>query len=290
MKILNLIILNGKMIVQIKRCSKCKKELLLDHFCKNKSRKDGLTSQCKSCANEYNKIHYQKNKSVISERHKEYYKNNKEKISEQQKEHYQNNKEQKKEYYNNNKKHLLEQKKEYYQNKKEHIKEYRQNNKEHIKEYYQKNKPVIRKRQNNYLKNKRQTYPIFKLRSNLSIGLSRALKNIGSAKNCRSTFKLLGYSQDDLADRLLPYYGQLCGRCEKVELTSENSNIDHILPVSLAKTEEEIIQLNHFSNLRLICAECNLEKWNKLEFDDAILPDFANFYINKKGEINESAV
>ena len=38
-----------------KVCSKCKKELPISEFYKNKSRKDGLHIQCKNCVNEYAK-------------------------------------------------------------------------------------------------------------------------------------------------------------------------------------------------------------------------------------------
>ena len=38
-----------------KVCSKCKRELPISEFYKNKSRKDGLNAQCKNCMNEYAK-------------------------------------------------------------------------------------------------------------------------------------------------------------------------------------------------------------------------------------------
>ena len=34
-------------------------------------------------------------------------------------------------------------------------------------------------------------------------------------------------------------------------------DIDHIIPISSAKTEEEIIKLNHYSNLRPLCSQIN---------------------------------
>jgi hypothetical protein len=41
-------------------------------------------------------------------------------------------------------------------------------------------------------------------------------------------------------------------------------HIDHIYPSSLAETEEEIIRLNHFTNLQPLWAEDNIRKGNKL--------------------------
>ena len=48
-----------------KVCSKCRRELPISEFCKDKNRKDGLNIYCRQCA---------------SERRLEYYKNNKEHV------------------------------------------------------------------------------------------------------------------------------------------------------------------------------------------------------------------
>jgi len=39
-----------------KKCTKCRRELPLSEFTKDKTRRDGLECWCKSCSNEYNKI------------------------------------------------------------------------------------------------------------------------------------------------------------------------------------------------------------------------------------------
>ena len=53
-----------------------------------------------------------------------------------------------------------------------------------------------------------------------------------------------------------------CEDCSK-QLFLENSSIDHIKPLSLAKTEGEIIELNQLSNLRLVCRPCNSKKGDR---------------------------
>lgn len=43
-------------------------------------------------------------------------------------------------------------------------------------------------------------------------------------------------------------------------------SIDHIIAISLAETQEEIITLNHYSNLRPLCSKKNIDKSNKLTY------------------------
>ena len=41
-------------------------------------------------------------------------------------------------------------------------------------------------------------------------------------------------------------------------------HLDHIIPVSIATSEEEIIKLNHYTNFQPLWAEDNIIKSNKL--------------------------
>jgi len=41
-------------------------------------------------------------------------------------------------------------------------------------------------------------------------------------------------------------------------------HIDHIIPLATAKTEEEILRLNHYTNLRPLWALDNLKKGSKI--------------------------
>lgn len=58
----------------MKRCTKCKQEKPITDFPKNNKFKSGLNTQCKTCANEYHRKYYKKNKRKF----KDYYKNEKE--------------------------------------------------------------------------------------------------------------------------------------------------------------------------------------------------------------------
>ena len=43
---------------------------------------------------------------------------------------------------------------------------------------------------------------------------------------------------------------------------NETWQLDHIEPVSNASTIEDVIKLNHYTNLRPLCSKKNLEKSN----------------------------
>jgi len=45
-------------------------------------------------------------------------------------------------------------------------------------------------------------------------------------------------------------------------------DIDHIVPISTAKTKEEIIKLNHYENLQPLCSKINRDiKRDKIEYE-----------------------
>lgn len=43
-------------------------------------------------------------------------------------------------------------------------------------------------------------------------------------------------------------------------------HIDHIIPLATAQTEEDVIRLNHHTNLRPLWAKDNLQKSDKLDY------------------------
>jgi hypothetical protein len=73
---------------ETKICNKCKKELNISEFWKNKYNKDGLVHSCKECSKKYNKKLYETDENTQNRRKeyaKKWYQENKEKYNEKRK-------------------------------------------------------------------------------------------------------------------------------------------------------------------------------------------------------------
>tara|TARA_R110000765_G_scaffold259283_1_gene359451 strand:- start:91 stop:879 length:789 start_codon:yes stop_codon:yes gene_type:complete len=150
-----------------KICSSCKKSKLLCEFNKNKSKKDNLATECKTCCAAYNKQYRAQNKDAIVLKKKQYSEKNKEKIAEYRKQYQVENKEKIAEYRKQwreiNREKIAEYEKQWREINKEKMSEYRKQyqveNKEKIaeyrKQYREKNKETINKKNRAYLQNKR---------------------------------------------------------------------------------------------------------------------------------------
>ena len=238
-----------------KVCTTCKSEKEISKFGKKKSGKFGVASQCKSCKNEFNKQYYKDNKESF----KEYYEYKKDFILEKKKEYRQNNKEKIKEYYENNK----EKKKEYYEDRKEFILEKR-------KEYYENNKECINKRSLNYVKERKKRDPLYKLTRNIGCLITISLKNGGYSKNTK-TAKILGCSYEDFKAHLESQFEPWMSWKNHGKYNKEFNygwDLDHIIPISSAKNEDEAYRLNHYTNFQPLCSKLNRDiKKDKINFE-----------------------
>ena len=95
----------------MKRCTKCGEIKEFTEFYQDKSKKDGLKTNCKAC----NKQYQQANREKILEQQKKYRKQNREKILERSLRRYQANRDWHERYYQANREKILEQKKKYRQ-------------------------------------------------------------------------------------------------------------------------------------------------------------------------------
>jgi uncharacterized protein with ATP-grasp and redox domains len=126
-------------------------------------------------------------------------------------------------------------------------------------QYYKENIPSYRERtRKNFLKLYHNNIN-FKLAKNLRNRLNKVLKSKKMYKN--NTLKeYLGCSLEELKQHL-----QLQFQEGMTWLNKGQWHIDHIIPLSSAKTEEELYKLCHYSNLQPLWAEDNLFKSNKRE-------------------------
>lgn len=171
----------------------------------------------------------------------------------------------KKDYKKNNRERINKKKKEIYDKNRVKIRtqnrKYYQENKLDIlrkqKQYYKENKFDIIRRQNIYCKNKRKSDELFALQHRVGSLIRKALVNEEYTKKSR-THEILGCS--------LEFFKNYIEQRFLDGMTWENRSewhLDHIIPVSSATTEKEIIKLNHYTNFRPLWAEENIAKGNK---------------------------
>lgn len=153
-------------------------------------------------------------------------------------------------------------KKHYIQNKekinKKH-KEYRENNIEIEKVRHENYRLANKKKVSEYHKIRKLTDIKYKLSCNIRSLVSNSIRKMNYSKNSK-TFNILGCSFNDfkkyLESKWEPWmnwnnYGKYNG--------TENFgwDIDHIIPTSSAKSEHDILNINHYKNLQPLCSKIN---------------------------------
>ena len=206
--------------------------------------------------NEYNKNWHQANKDKINEKRRLRYKKNKDKGIEYNKNWKEKNPNYKKKYDDKNKKEILKKNKNYYEKNKDKILKKR-------KIYYQKNKDKVNKRNDV----RRIDDKLFKLKGNIRCLIYQSLKRNGFSKRSK-TYEILGCTFEEfklyLESKFEPWMNwDNRGSVNGKPPTGENQcwDIDHIKPSSIATTEEEVIKLNHYTNLQPMCSYTN--RWIK---------------------------
>lgn len=133
----------------------------------------------------------------------------------------------------------------------ENIKIWRENNKEHRKEYSTK-----------YSANRRKVDKCFKFRQDIRNLINISFKNRNYIKS-KKTEIILGCTIPEFIDYILK-------KCPKGITINDfkqfGYHLDHIIPVSAAETEEEIIKLCHYTNFQPLWWKDNIQKSNKIEW------------------------
>ena len=209
----------------VKLCRICNINKSVDDFYKtsNGGGKYGVGSTCKECQGKKNKLYRDTNKDVIKKKRDEIYQNpdDRKKVRE-----YQNN------YYQKNKDKLLPA-----------LLERQKKNREKINERN-------RKRYNED--------PLFKLKHNIKRAI---LKNLNGEIKKDSTVNILGCSINEFKIYIESMWEEWMTWDNYGKYLKGSKNfgwdIDHIIPISSAKTIEEVLKLNHYTNLRPLCSYNN---------------------------------
>ena len=188
-------------------------------------------------ANKENINQNRRGNPLILERRKKYYQ-----------EHHEEELERKRKYDEKNRELVNEKGKEYYwKNPELHRENSRAWSKENLAHKLKLNMAYYNK---NYKNNE-----LFKLKRVMRKDLFKGLKQVNEIKT-NSTFKTLGYSPTDLKSHLEKQF--------EPEMNWKNYgtkwHIDHIKPLSWAKTKEEVIQFNKLENLQPLDAKINMQK------------------------------
>lgn len=180
-----------------KICSTCKCQKPFSEFSKNKSKKEGINSICKSCSKIYDKNRRKFKGEHINKKRRETYELNKTKLNQIRK-------------------------------------QYRENNKD-----------KINKCKREYHNKKSKSDSLYRLKHNIRCIISKSLKKKNFDK-CSKTTEILGCDY-------LTFMYHLESKFD-ANMSWENHgiywDIDHIIPLSSAKDQEQILKLNHYTNLQ----------------------------------------
>lgn len=227
---------------------------------------------------------------------KKYREKNKEKIREYNKEWSKNNKELKHQNYLKNKRELTEEEK---IKKKKYMKEWREKNKEKIKKYVEDNKEKIAKASSEWAKNnpdkilaaskkwrennkdkankinaesrkkRKESDIVFRVSCNVRTMMSKSFSRGGYSKKSK-TYKILGCSYEEFKEYIESQFEDWMTWDNYGKYNGEEEygwDIDHITPISSAINENDVIELNHFTNLQPLCSKINRDmKKDKLDF------------------------
>jgi hypothetical protein len=221
-----------------KICSICGIEKFLHEYQKNKYSKTGYRSECSECSKE-------KKKKIPKEKlnlyHKKFRELNRDKLNKKQREYYKNNIEKER-----------ERRKKYktISDVQTHKKET-----EPSLSWKQKNKEIFNQR-----RRERYKYDIlYKLSINVRNRLNSYVSSINYRKKSK-TFKIIGCTPLELKEHIENLF------CDGMSWDNKcDWHIDHKIPLSHARSEEELYTLSHYSNLQPLWASENLKKKDKIK-------------------------
>lgn len=264
-----------------KKCFNCARILPLDCFYRCSRSKDGRQNECKECCSIRSAKRYEENKEEIKEKHKKYYMNNREQILAKNKIFYLENpeareiknKKARERYANNADEYRAKSKKwrdEHREEYRKKMRDYQRDNKDKVAKWHEKYKDSHKEQiLASYAKYRRKNKDkinkarLERLRSDKVYSLKEKLRAV-IRDSLRTKHKegykkwqhIIGCSREDLVDHLKKTWKDRYG----TEWVGQKCNVDHIKPLAKASTEEDVIRLNHYTNLQLLTPEDNRNK------------------------------
>ena len=250
--------------METKICSKCGIEKQIKNFRKTYNKKYDkyyYRTECHDCEllygrkyeltrkdrneykKEYSKKYRNKNRDLLSQKNKRWREKNKDQL-----------KLKSKEYYDKNKDIIVEKAKEYYKKNKNKILDY------HHK-YNKDNSKLLVEKAYIYQKKKVSTDELYKFKRVIRACILSSFKRKNHRKQSLSK-DILGIDLDDAWE----YLKETWKSNYKTKYNGEPYHIDHIVPLSTAKNEEDVIRLCHYTNLQLLKPEDNLEKSDRVDW------------------------
>ena len=140
------------------------------------------------------------------------------------------------------------------------VKSWQSKNPDKVKGYKKKHEKLNILKIQEKKKQRLQNDPIARFKCRLRCLIKNSFFGINHKKTSK-TSDILGCSIDDFKIYMESLF--LTGMCWENHGTN-GWHIDHIIPLSTAKTKEEIIKLNHYTNLQPLWAADNIRKGNKI--------------------------
>jgi hypothetical protein len=142
-----------------------------------------------------------------------------------------------------------------------YLKDWRDNNPDYDKNYTKNNYEKSRNYRKKYQKDRIKNNPDVRLTHNIRTLILISFKNClkGSYKKGKKTEEILGCTLEEFIQYLQSQFIE--------GMTLENHGeweIDHIIPLASAQTEEDIYVLNHYTNLQPLWKEDNRKKSAKI--------------------------
>jgi hypothetical protein len=124
--------------------------------------------------------------------------------------------------------------------------------------------PLNRKKEYEQKKKRIKTDELFKLQCRIRVQIKNYIKriNVNKPKSC-STTNILGCSFHEFKEYIQKQFSE--------GMSWDNYgkwHLEHIIPVSLGKTETEVIELCHYTNYRPYWGKENISKSNNIVWED----------------------